>query len=69
MRVFVFEYITGGGSVGSPMVASLAAEGDMMLAAAVRDLLGVDGVEVMVCRDHRLELPDLPIDVYWVADD
>ena len=69
MRIFVFEYITGGGSVGSPMVASLAAEGDLMLAAAVRDLIGVGSVEVMVCRDHRLDLPDLPIEAYWVADD
>lgn len=69
MRVFVFEYITGGGSVGAPMVASLAAEGDLMLAAAVRDLIAVDSVEVMVCRDHRLDLPDLPIEAYWVADD
>jgi len=69
MRVFVFEYVTGGGSMDATMVASLAGEGDMMLAAAVRDLLEVTGVEVIVMRDHRLELPDLPIDVHWVTED
>lgn len=66
MRVFVFEYMTGGGQAGHPMVPSLVAEGDLMLAAAVRDLLRIDGVSVMVCRDRRLELPSLPIEVEWV---
>lgn len=66
MRVFIFEYVTGGGYAGSSMVPSLAAEGDLMLGAVVRDLLQVDEVEVCVCRDRRLELPGLPIDVDWV---
>jgi len=28
VRVFVFEYVTGGGSIGTEIIASLAAEGD-----------------------------------------
>jgi tyramine---L-glutamate ligase len=69
MRIFVFEYITGGGCAGVPMVPSLAAEGEMMLAAAVGDLLRIEAVEVAVMRDSRLELPDLPIEVHWVERD
>lgn len=66
MRVFVFEFVTGGGCAGDRMVASLATEGDMMLAAVVRDLLATDGVEVIVCRDRRLDMPPFPIEVDWV---
>lgn len=69
MRVFVFEYMTGGGCAGESIVASLLAEGDMMLGAAVRDLLGIDGVEVLVCRDRRLAPLALPIRVEWVDSD
>ena len=53
MRVFVFEYITGGGCIGKDMIPSLTAEGDMMLSAVVRDLSSLDHVEVLVCRDVR----------------
>lgn len=69
MRVFVFEYVSGGGFAGRPMVPSLVAEGDLMLAAAVRDLLDTPGVVVSTCRDRRLGLPELPITVTWVDDD
>ncbi len=69
MRVFVFEYITGGGCVGSDMVAGLAAEGDMMLCAVVRDLLELADVQVLIARDARLDAVDLPVDICWVYDD
>lgn len=69
MRVFVFEYLTGGGCADNPMLPRLAAEGDLMLTAVVRDLAQVDGVEVVIARDRRLELPDLPVEVRWVDHD
>lgn len=69
MRVFVFEYVTGGGCVDEPIIASLAAEGDMMLAAVVSDLIQIESVEVIITRDHRFDLPDLPIRVRWVDKD
>lgn len=70
MRVFVFEYVTGGGFADDrEMLAGLVTEGDMMLTAVVRDLLEVPGVEVVVCRDARLELPQLPVEVHWVEGD
>jgi predicted ATP-grasp superfamily ATP-dependent carboligase len=69
MRVFVFEYVSGGGCADHGMLAGLLAEGDMMLAAAVCDLLEIQGVEVIICRDCRLGIPALPIRVEWVDDD
>lgn len=69
MRVFVFEYVTGGGCAGGPMIPTLAGEGDLMLSALVRDLVALDRVEVSLCRDTRLPLPDLPVGVQWVEDD
>lgn len=69
MRVFVFEYITGGGCAGQEMVSGLTEEGDMMLTAAVRDLAAIADVDVMICRDRRLALPPLPIEVHWVDND
>jgi predicted ATP-grasp superfamily ATP-dependent carboligase len=69
MRVFVFEFVTGGGYAGRPIVAGLAGEGDMMLAALVRDLVALDGVEVAICRDRRLPRPELPVQVQWVDGD
>jgi len=59
MRIFVFEYITGGGMLDSPLPPSLTEEGDMMLSALVADLLELEGVEVISTRDARLQTPDL----------
>lgn len=69
VRVFVFEYITGGGCIGSDIIASLAAEGDMMLCAMVRDLVELADVQVLITRDARLDELDIPVDVCWVHDD
>lgn len=62
MRIFVFEYITGGGMLDNPLPPSLAEEGDIMLRALVSDLAEIAGVEVLATRDARLGMPDLPID-------
>lgn len=69
MRVLVFEYLTGGGCGESAMLAKLAAEGDVMLLAVVRDLLEVEGVEVLVLRDRRLPWPRQDVEIHWVDDD
>ncbi|MCB1800416.1 MAG: ATP-grasp domain-containing protein [Gammaproteobacteria bacterium] len=69
MRVFVFEYLTGGGCTDDVMLSRLAAEGDLMLIAVIRDLVKIDGVEVVIARDRRLEAPELPIEVHWVDGD
>ena len=60
MRLLICEYVTGGGFLGQPLPASLAREGDMMLAALVKDVAAVGGVEVAALRDERLGVADLP---------
>lgn len=54
MRIFVCEYVTGGGLCGQPLPASLSREGDMMLTALVKDLASLDGIEIVTTRDKRL---------------
>jgi predicted ATP-grasp superfamily ATP-dependent carboligase len=57
VRIHVYEYITGGGLIDSPLPASLAREGELMLAALLADLAAIPGVEITVARDPRLPCP------------
>lgn len=66
MRVFVFEYITGGGMLDSPVSPSLVEEGNLMLKALVSDLAEIAGIEVFTIRDARLGKPDLPIKCFML---
>jgi len=56
MKIFAYEFITGGGLLHDAIPRSLAIEGDMMLGALLGDLARIPGVEVMVSRDPRLTL-------------
>ena len=57
MRIFLYEFITGGGLLAddAPPGGSLLAEGRAMALALAEDLSQVDGVEVALMRDARLE--------------
>lgn len=54
MKIFAYEFITGGGLARQPLPVSLAREGDLMARALARDLGDVPGVEVWMSRDTRL---------------
>lgn len=54
MRIFVFEFVTGGGLAGTPLPPSLTREADLMVRALVRDLRDCPGVHVLCGRDPRL---------------
>ncbi len=54
MKVFAYEFITGGGLLHDPLPQSLAIEGDMMVNALLDDLTRIPGIEAMVSRDPRL---------------
>ncbi|MCW8905758.1 MAG: ATP-grasp domain-containing protein [Sedimenticola sp.] len=69
MRIFVFEYITGGGCVNEEMIPSLKAEGDMMLDAVVSDFSQLESIEVLICRDARLDALSLASSIHWVDND
>lgn len=66
MRVFVYEFATGGGFAGQTLPSSLAREGDLMLQALVSDLVECPGVEVLVSRDARLPPLRESVATYWV---
>lgn len=56
MKIFVFEFVTGGGFAGQPMPDFLE-DGEAMWQALVHDLTALDWVEVITLRDERLEVP------------
>ncbi|MGQ0656987.1 MAG: ATP-grasp domain-containing protein [Chromatiales bacterium] len=60
-RLFLCEFITGGGLVGEPIPSGLAGEGELMLRAVVSDLLELGGFDLTVARDARL--PPLALEV------
>lgn len=61
MRVFVYEFVTGGGmlGLGREVPRSLLVEGSAMLAAAAEDFGLLAGAEVVVMRDVRLPAMEL----------
>lgn len=67
MRLFVCEFVTGGGLSGEALPPDLCREGEAMLQALVKDLLDVPGVSVIATRDSRLPHPDLAVDWHWIA--
>ena len=64
MRVFLYEFVTGGGFLeldGKPRPeGSLLVEGEAMWRAIYDDFAWIDGVEVCSLRDARLPHIDLP---------
>ncbi len=54
MRIFVVEYITGGGLVGGQMSTEMLNEAETMLGALLDDLSVLPDVELLVSRDPRL---------------
>jgi predicted ATP-grasp superfamily ATP-dependent carboligase len=59
MRVFVYEFVTGGGmfGVGESPAGSLLAEGAAMVEALAADFAALPGVRVAVLHDGRLTEP------------
>ncbi|HEU5169239.1 MAG TPA: ATP-grasp domain-containing protein [Gemmatimonadales bacterium] len=54
MKIFVYEFITGGGLARQPLPPSLAREGGMMLRALLDDLAELPGIVLLASRDSRL---------------
>ena len=57
MKIFVCEFITGGGLYREPLPASLAREGLLMRDALLRDLAELADVEVLATYDERIPPP------------
>ena len=59
MKIFAFEYTSGGGLFEHPVPDSLMRQGTIMHRALIADLLAINDVELITMRDARLPLPDL----------
>ncbi len=69
VRIFVFEYVTGGGMLDETVPASLTYEGDMMLRALINDLAEIPNLHLTTLRDARLDEPDWGADVHYVYNE
>ena len=54
MKIFAFEFFSGGGLIGQPLPQSIVREGDLMLRTLVGELTRIPGVEVITSQDPRL---------------
>lgn len=61
MKLFLYEFITGGGLLdqAAPPSGSLLAEGRAMLSALAKDMTQIHGIDIMVTQDVRIYV-DLP---------
>lgn len=53
MRLFVYEFVTGGGMAGEALPPTLVREADLMLQALIAELATLP-IELLTCRDPRL---------------
>lgn len=58
MKIFVYEFVTGGGLAGKELSPGLVHEADLMLRSVLADLGDVPGVACLTARDPRL--PPIP---------
>ena len=62
MRIFVYEFITGGGLLDKPLPFSLLQEGHMMLTSLLKDLIDSGYKDIICMQDDRVERPDVDIE-------
>jgi predicted ATP-grasp superfamily ATP-dependent carboligase len=57
LKVFVCEFVTGGGLYREPLPASLLYEGELMRNAVLQDLSQIENLHVTVTSDFRVSVP------------
>ncbi len=68
MRHFLFEFITGGGLSDQALSKTLIGEGEIMIQTLMKELSKLDGAELSLTRDSRLELYKNNIKQYVVDE-
>lgn len=69
MKIFVCEFITGGGLYREELTNRLVNEGLMMRDALLGELAQIDDVEVSCCYDYRLPAPEAEHAIVVSEDD
>jgi len=69
MRLFICEFITGGGLQDKELPDALAREGNMMLEAVLTDLLDMGMTDIITTRDERLDALSLPVEQIAIKED
>jgi predicted ATP-grasp superfamily ATP-dependent carboligase len=69
MRLFICEFITGGGLQGRELPENLVREGSMMLEALLKDLLELSITDIITTRDVRLDPLLLPVEIVVIKED
>jgi predicted ATP-grasp superfamily ATP-dependent carboligase len=59
LKIFVCEFITGGGLSAEPLTLSLVNEGKLMRDALLSDLVALDHYEIVTTHDSRMGASDL----------
>lgn len=69
MRLFICEFITGGGLHDQELPDNLIREGSMMLEALLKDLLELGITDIITTRDARLDPLLLPVKIIAIEED
>lgn len=68
LKIFAFDYASGGGPAQRALPPALRHQGEMMLRALLADLVQLPGIEVITLGDPALPMPDVPAGAQVVAD-
>ena len=69
MKLFICEFVTGGGLLETELPENLVAEGELMLQGLIRDCLELNRFQVCTTRDNRLPDLDLDVEIIPVSED
>ncbi len=68
MRLFVTEFITGGGIANDLLPDSLKQEGQLMLQAVLNECSKINGLELIITKDARIKLDPVGARVHVVEN-
>lgn len=69
MRLFVTEFITGGGIANHPLPESLKQEGQLMLQAVLNDCAKMNDVQLVTTQDKRISINIDDVEIHIVESD
>ncbi len=68
MRLFVTEFITGGGIANDPLPETLKQEGQLMLQAVLADCSKIQDIELVTTRDARIAIDIEYVEIHVVEN-